>query len=88
MSRCSLEVRSRQMIKDLITKALHENFAEFTEDQALSVIEALKANGFTIIQNTITEKMETAAKQATGMGMYGYSMQSALDAMIEAQEQK
>lgn len=58
-----------------------------TEDQAVLIVEALKAHGFTIIQNPITEKMETAAKQATGMGMYGYSMQSALDAMIEAQEQ-
>ena len=29
---------------------------------------------------------EAAGKQATGMGMFGYSMQDAIDAMIEAQE--
>lgn len=73
-------------IKEIITKTLWANFTETASDQAVLIIEALKANGFTVIQNPITDEMETAAKQATGMGMYGYSMQTALDAMIQAQE--
>ena len=52
----------------------------------VAIIKALNNYGYVILQNPISEKMEAAGKQATGMGMFGYSMQDAIDAMIEAQE--
>ena len=73
--------------KEIIVKALHENFSEFTEDQADAVLEALKLEGFVLIQSPISAEMQTSGKQALGLGMFGYDMQDALDAMIEAQEQ-
>ncbi|MEQ0923197.1 hypothetical protein ABLT40_05160 [Acinetobacter schindleri] len=39
-------------IKEVITKALHANFSEFTEDQAEAVIEAIKQEGFVLIPKT------------------------------------
>ncbi len=36
-------------IKSTVVKALHENFAEFTDDQAAAVIEALKLEGFVVV---------------------------------------
>ena len=35
--------------KEIIIQALHENFSEFTEDQASAVIEALKLEGFVLV---------------------------------------
>ena len=35
--------------KEIIIQALHENFSEFTEDQASAVIEALKLEGFVLM---------------------------------------
>ena len=72
--------------QEIIIRALHENFSEFTEDQADAVIEAIKANGFVLIKSPITDEMQKAGKEATGMGMFGYDMQDVLDAMIEAQD--
>ena len=36
-------------LKAVITKALHANFSEFTEDQAEAVIDAIKQEGFVIV---------------------------------------
>lgn len=41
----------------IIVKALHENFSEFTEDQANAVIEALKLEGFVLVPRVPTEEM-------------------------------
>ena len=73
-------------INEVVTQALQANFSEFTEDQATAVIEAIKANGFVLIKSPITNEMQKAGKEATGMGMFGYDMQDVLDAMIEAQD--
>ena len=34
----------------IIIQALHDNFSEFTEDQASAVIEALKLEGFVLVK--------------------------------------
>lgn len=73
--------------QEIIIQALHENFSEFTEDQANAVIEAIKANGFVLIKSPITYEMQNAGKQALGLGMFGYDLQDALDAMIKVQNQ-
>lgn len=36
-------------IKAVITKAIQDNFSEFTEDQAEAVIEAIKQKGFVLL---------------------------------------
>lgn len=36
----------------IIVKALHETFSEFTEDQANAVIEALKLEGFVLVEKS------------------------------------
>lgn len=74
-------------INEVVTQALQANFSEFTEDQAAAVIEAIKANGFVLIQSSINAEMQIAGKQALGLGMFGYDLQDALDAMIEVQNQ-
>ena len=38
-------------LKAVITKALHANFAEWTEDQAEAVIEAIKQEGFAVVSH-------------------------------------
>lgn len=42
--------------------------------------------GFVLIQSPISAEMQTAGKQALGLGMFGYDLQDAVDAMVETQE--
>ncbi len=81
-----INTASRMPIQDFINRVLWATSRETAEDQAIAIIKALNNYGYVILQNPISEKMEAAGKQATGMGMFGYSMQDAIDAMIEAQE--
>lgn len=54
-------------IKDTIVKALHENFAEFTDDQANAVIEALKLEGFVLVPRELSDgKADAQALLAWG----------------------
>ncbi len=45
--------------KEIIVKALHENFSEFTEDQADAVLEAIKQEGFVLAQEGFVSKLKT-----------------------------
>lgn len=42
-------------IKAVITKAIQDNFSEFTEDQAEAVIEAIKQEGFVLMPKEPTK---------------------------------
>lgn len=44
-------------IHDVIVSALHKSFAEFTDDQAETVIAALKDAGFAILPKEPSEKV-------------------------------
>ena len=51
----------------IIIQALHDNFSEFTEDQASAVIEALKLEGFVLVPKVITDEwMATHVNQVIG----------------------
>jgi len=86
----------------IIVKALHENFSEFTEDQANAVIEALRLEGFVLVPREPTEEMLGAAWEAPPAGgpsgnrrvfyekqavVYKAMVEEAEKATIEAQEQ-
>ena len=71
----------------IIIQALHDNFSEFTEDQASAVIEALKLEGFVLMPRKCTNKMAHAAKAVDGR-LSAFKYADVYDAMVEAQEQK
>ena len=60
--------------------AMWKKAINFTKAQAVP-------EGFVLIKSPISTEMQTAGKQALGLGMFGYDLQDAVDAMIEAQEQ-
>ena len=45
----------------IIIQALHDNFSEFTEDQASAVIEALKLEGFVLVKMDDLELLRDSA---------------------------
>ena len=81
-------------IKDTIVKALHENFAEFTDDQANAVIEALKLEGFVLVPKdslkvALSWMNEDIDPWQMGCDSFAelYEHKPILEALIEAQEQ-
>ena len=67
--------------QEIIIQALHDNFSEFTEDQASAVIEALKLEGFVLVPKEPTLEM-----CHRGRNTRSFKVQDIYKAMIEAQE--
>ena len=73
--------------KEIIIQALHDNFSEFTEDQASAVIEALKLEGFVLIPKDCSDDMaEIIATTANVCGGIAGDVYDAIlkQAMIKA----
>ena len=68
--------------QEIIIQALHDNFSEFTEDQASAVIEALKLEGFVLVPKEPTLEM-----CHRGRNTRSFKVQDIYKAMIKAQEQ-
>ena len=71
----------------IIIQALHDNFSEFTEDQASAVIEALKLEGFVLMPKDCSDDMaEIIATTANVCGGIAGDVYDAIlkQAMIEA----
>lgn len=56
-------------LKAVITKAIQDNFSEFTEDQAEAVIEAIKQEGFLKAPEWISVKNKLPSENILVLGM-------------------
>jgi hypothetical protein len=73
-------------IKEVVKTAILRNSHEWGDEQAEAVLKAINEAGFVLIKSPITSEMQTAGKQILGLGMFGYDLQDAVDAMIKAQD--
>ena len=73
--------------QEIIIQALHDNFSEFTEDQASAVIEALKLEGFVLMPKELSdEKADDKAMFAWGFNLKLFKFENRYMTAIQVEE--